>query len=118
VKRRFTDTDRGRALTIALLVGVVLIIFMLSGCTWAPQQHDNDATGHTSTMPAVQICFLAACDGIWADRTERAAGGLDASNANEGGDVKANQEATSTPTLNIPLDGSAGAGDVIDGVGR
>jgi len=79
------------------LIPAVMLVYM-TACTWAPQERES--SGHTSAIPSVQFCVLAACDGQWNDRAQEA--GTEA--IAEEGDTTATQEASSTPTLEIPVE--------------
>lgn len=88
---------------VCCLILIGLMIFM-AGCTYAPQHEGSN--GHTSVLPAVVVCLLAACDTSFSDRAERAGDQADVSNA--GGET-VDQTATAVPTVSIPLTGAAPA---------
>ena len=78
---------------------------LLGGCTIIDQQDTAaNAQPHGSVLPATVICFMAACDAQFADRSQRA--GDDAKDA---GTISAEQTATAVPSVVIPLTGASPA---------
>lgn len=82
------------------LIAACFIVYalVLASCTLMWEGIAEDGQSHTSTMPAVQVCVMSACDGQWADRAQRAG-----DDAEETGDVDADQTATAVPTVKLDV---------------
>ena len=87
-------------LAFFVVVWLLLLATMLTGCTYIPQKEQQEsAESQTTTLPASVVCILAACDTVFSDRSHKAQ-----QDSSESGDEEIDQEATSTPTLEIPAE--------------
>ena len=83
---------------VELMKTLVMIVFLVAtGCTVHTPTESPDSV--MTTLPAVVNCFLSACDVVLADRDTRAI----ASAVEDVLVQEAEQEATATPTVEIPL---------------